>query len=200
MKTAFVLSGFSRTSLDSTAHNYDGYDQLKSGLRRKGYRVVAIDISWRRKSLSRYIKEFVALYEKEKSQENIVIGNSFGAVIAFVTAPILQPNIVYLCSLSPFFQEDRGKQPDAVGLRLCGKRRMQELWSISATKIASRLNQTSVKTIVVFGKKEYDMLVLVERCKKTATQLHGSKLVEIPNAPHNMGDAAYSSGLLRLIK
>ena len=195
MKTVFLISGF---DLDETA--VEGYELLAKGLKSKNYNVVPVGIKWRRKTPSEYVKEFEAFYKKHKAKESIVIGNSFGAVIAFLSAASLKPNVIYLCSLSPFFKEDKGKFPDKYVVNHFGKRRAEDLWSYSANKIADDINKTKVKTFVLYGQKEHKTSPnLVARAKDTAKRVKDSSLTEIPNAPHDLEDKVYSSALVSML-
>jgi pimeloyl-ACP methyl ester carboxylesterase len=196
MTTAFIIAGF---DLQNTAAS-DKYVILEKGLESRGYKVAASNISWQRKTPSQYAAEFVKFYIQHKSDKNIVIGNSFGAVVAFITAAEIKPEALYLCSLSAFFKEDRGKLPDSYGVDIFGKRRMEDLWSISAVDLADRINIADVKTIVTFGEKEHQTSpTLVARCTDTAKHIKHSQLVEISNAPHSMADKIYSDALVRLV-
>lgn len=196
MKTAFIIAGF---DIHDTAAS-DPYTVLEAGLRKKGYQIVACDISWHRKTPSQYAAEFLDFYNQRKSEHNIVIGNSFGAVIAFVTATQLQPDHVYICSLSPFFAEDRSKYPNDYGVKWFGKRRLVDLRSTSASDIAKRISQLGIKTTIAYGEKEHQTSpALVARCIETAQAIKGSRLVEIPSAPHDMTDEVYSRGVAALV-
>lgn len=196
MKTVFILAGF---DLHETAAS-DDFSQLRKGLASKGYNVIPVHINWHRKTTSQYIKQFTRFYLKYRTDENIMIGNSFGAVVAFLSAPQLQPDVLYLCSLSPFFKEDRGKRPDAHAIKYFGKRRMEELWQYSADESAKQLNNTHIKTFVLYGEKEHQTSpILVSRCKDIANKTEHSTLLEIANAPHDMSDSTYTSAIIDLL-
>ncbi len=196
MTTVFIIAGF---DLHNTAAT-DKYIVLENGLKNKGYGIVASDISWKKKTATQYAKEFVDFYNKHSSEKNIVIGNSFGAVVAFISAPETKPDKLYLCSLSPFFKEDRGKRLDSYGIDIFGKRRMEDLWSISVRDMEAKINIANVKTTVTYGEKERQTSpTLVARCKDTAKHIKLSQLIEIPNAPHSMADERYSETLIDLI-
>jgi pimeloyl-ACP methyl ester carboxylesterase len=196
MQTVFILAGF---DLHDTASSTD-YSRLRKGLKRKDYNIVPVDISWYHKTPSKYVKEFIYFYEQHKTNRNIIIGNSFGAVIAFLSAPTLKPDELYLCSLSPFFKEDRHKRPDNYAIRYFGKRRMEDLWSYSADAVASDISQTTTKTFVLYGQKEHvTSPLLVARCKDTASKIKRASLTEIANAPHDMSNSVYSDALIAIV-
>lgn len=195
MKTAFILAGF---DLQETATSAD-YLPLRCALREKGYKVIPVDISWRNNTPSKYSEEFVSKFNKLSSDENIIIGNSFGAVVAFISATKLNAHSLFLCSLSPFFKEDRAKRPDSYAIRYFGKKRMEDLWSLSAKDTAESINAT--RCFVLYGEKEKQTSpILVDRCRQTAKQIIGATLIEVKNAPHDMSHDAYTAAILKLIK
>ena len=72
----------------------------------KGFTVSLVPITWERATMTDYAVEFESFYEKHKANDNYVLGFSYGAVIAFITANKLKPKKIYLCSLSSDFKED----------------------------------------------------------------------------------------------
>lgn len=196
MTTVFILAGF---DLHHTAAT-ERYTILENGLRQKGYKIVAVDIAWKRKTPSKYANEFVQFYKANKTKKNIVIGNSFGAVIGLISAVHTKPDELYLCSISPFFKEDYGKYPDNYAVKIFGKRRAQNLWAISANEIADKINVLCTKTIVMYGENEHQSSPnLVSRCQESAKRIKNSQLVEIANAPHDMADPIYSKAVVDLL-
>ena len=196
IKTVFVIAGF---DLDETATCED-YRWLIDGIKAKGYKVVPVDISWRHKTPGQYMKEFERLYEQQKTEINIIIGNSFGAVVAFLSAAELKPDAIYLCSMSPFFKEDRGRFPDSYPLRHFGKRRVEELWSYSAKMIAEDINSADVSVNILYGENEQKTSPnLVARAKATAKDIKDAKLIEVPGAPHQLEDRVYGSALIEML-
>jgi|ERR1039458_697185 pimeloyl-ACP methyl ester carboxylesterase len=197
MKSVFILAGF---DLHETATSAV-FSQLRKGLTVKDYHVVPVDINWQRKNPSQYVKEFEAFYSKHKTRENIIIGNSFGAVVALLAAPKLNPDTIYLCSLSPYFKEDKAGRSDSTGIRYFGKRRLEDLWSYSADEEAEKLNETNIKVFVLYGEKEHQTSpLLVTRCKDVSSKVKGSTLLEIKNAPHDMSNKIYSAAIIDLLR
>lgn len=196
MKTVFLLAGF---DLHETAAG-EYFEQLRKGLYRKGYKVVPVDLSWYRKTPSQYAQGFIKFYTEHKGSHNTVIGNSFGAVIAFISAPELQPDVLYLSSLSPYFKEDRQKRPDNYGVSYFGIRRLNDLRPYSADRIAKQLSQLKTQVYVIYGEKEHKSApLLVARCKDTARKITQAHLIEIAKAPHDLSDSTYSAGLIKLL-
>jgi pimeloyl-ACP methyl ester carboxylesterase len=195
MKTIFIIAGF---DLHHTAN--DDYDELKDGLKANGYNVVPVDIGWRQTTPTQYTQKFIEAYEQHKTGYNIILGNSFGAVVALIAASKLNPDETYLCSLSPFFYEDRGKRPDSFGIKYFGKRRMEDLWSLHFDSIAADINKSSIRTTVIYGELENKTSPqLVDRCKDAAKKIQRSKIIEFPDTPHSMKDDRYMRELLKLL-
>lgn len=195
MTTVFTIAGYDLHGTSSTKLSL-----LNEGLRSKGYNVVPVDIDWKHKTHTQYIKEFVKIYDRYKTEENIVLGNSFGAAVAFISAPIVKPDKIYLCSLSPFFKEDRGKYSDEYTIDKFGVRRAEDFWSYSAGEIADEINSQKISTMVVYGGKERQMYpILVERCRQTAKKIVRAELIEMPDCPHNLSDETYSKAMIGLL-
>lgn len=196
MKTVFTMSGY-----DLHGTSTDKLVLLNNGLKNRGYNVVPVSIPWIGRTHTKYIKEFVNFYNQHKAEENIVVGNSFGAAVALMSAPEIKPSKLYLCSLSPFFEEDRGIYTDEYAISIFGKRRAQDFWSYSADTLAAQVTHHKISTVVVYGEKERQTSpALVSRCKQTARAIHGAELIEIPDCPHNMSDTIYSTAMIEIIR
>lgn len=196
MKKAFIISGFSMNQ-----HAGDPkYSELHKTVQSKGYEVVPVPIYWNRRTVSDYVKEFVTFYEKNKGdEENIVIGNSFGAMVAFLSAPLVKPNRALVCSLSAYFKEDMPKQKQSYMLRRFGKRRTADSHLISADKTAQQINELGLSITFMRGEKENwgRFIMLSERVEQSASAVKNSKLVIVPNCPHVFRDPAYIQGISR---
>lgn len=194
MKNVYIIGGF-----DIHATALDEFALLKDGLAAKKYNVIPVNISWRRITPSEYAHRFIAEYGQSKASYNIIIGNSFGAIVGLLAAPNVLPDELYLCSLSPFFQEDSDKLPDSFGIKYFGKRRMAALRSLSAKELAEAVNRTQIKTTVLYGELEHNTSpALVNRCIETARDIQGSRLIELPSTPHDMDTKPYMENLLAL--
>jgi len=198
-KTVFILRGF---KLNTTASDPD-YQEIRNVVEPKGYRIAPVKITWNRKSVSDFAKQFTKLYEQEKSEYNIVIGGSLGAMAALASTPLTAPNELVLCSLSALFQEDLARY-DAIYtkhlLYWLGKRRLEDFETLSADKLADQINEMNIKTTLTYGEIEKQMYPqLVARVRNTAAKIHNSKLVEIPNAGHRMHEPEYIAGLRQLL-
>ncbi len=195
MKTVFLIAGF---DLSNTASD-EKYTALREGLSAKGYRVCPAPISWKRKTFKHYCAEFEAFYNENKSDYNIVAGNSFGAVVALLTAGLARPDEIFLCSLSPFFLGDKHFKPDSYFINYFGSRRINELRSTNFQIFADQINQSKIKTTITYGQREHTTSPpLVRRAKIASEKLTNSRLVELEGAGHSMSESIYTSELLKL--
>lgn len=195
MRTAFIISGFNM----NTSAADEKYKEIREAVAGKGYYVVPVPIHWNNTTVSEYVKKFVDFYNDNKGEHNTVIGNSFGAMVAFLAAPIVQPDRVLVCSLSAYFKEDMPKQQQSYMLRRFGKRRTADSHIISADDIAKALNKTNVEMIFMHGERENwgRFLKLVERVEASAAAVNNSKLVVVPDAPHPFRNPAYIKGIVK---
>lgn len=186
MKNIFIIPGF-KEEVKS-----DQYLWLASFLKRKGLNVFMVPIHWSYKTMNNYISEFKIFYEKNKTQNNYVLGFSYGAVIALLTANDLKPNKIYLCSLSPDFKEDLSNMKKWL-LKYIGKKRIKEIKNRSGEEIAKNLN---IPSVIFYGEKEAEIYPQLKlRCEETAKLANNSKLIIVKNAPHRISDKEYEKAL-----
>jgi hypothetical protein len=179
------------------------YAGLRDMLASKGYEVVPVEILWNRTTMSEFVDKFVEFYERHKGAYNVVLGSSFGAMAAFISAPRTKPDQLILCSLSPFFKEDLAKanaQQQRQVLRMVGKRRLANFKTLSADDIAMQVNATNTPALMLYGEEEKTAVPhLVVRVKDTAAKLNTASLHEIPGAPHSMRHPAYTAGIAKVL-
>lgn len=189
MKQAFLISGFNMSQNAS----YDKYSALRQAIASKGYKVVPVPIFWNHTTVAQYCDKFVDFYNKNKAEENIVIGGSYGAMVTFLTAAELRPDRIFVCSLSPYFKEDKDKTTEQYRIKRFGKRRANAQQYLSAKETAAKINKANVPVVLMYGEKEKQILDggLVRRVKETAKDLKNCKLVEIPDAPHQFRNSHY---------
>lgn len=175
------------------------YKELRQAISAKGYRVIPVTIYWNYKTVSEYTEAFIDFYLQNKSvgEDNIVIGSSFGAMVAFLAAPEIKPSKTLVCSLSAYFKEDMPKQKQSYMLRRFGKQRTADSHSISADETAAKINNAHIDVIFMRGERENcgRFIPLRERVEQSAEAVQGSKLVVIPECPHSFYDPAYIKGI-----
>lgn len=181
-KSIFIIPGFREQVSDSQ------YQWMIKYYREKGYVVQKVPINWNYRLMSDYVQEFSSFSERYRTEENHVIGFSYGAMIAFISANGLKPDSLALCSLSPYFKEDL-KSLKPWWIKDVGENRIRDFKKYEAIKIA-RLIKTP--TVVFYGTvegKKYPQIKM--RCEESAEYIQGAKLVVVKNAPHKINHPAY---------
>ncbi len=181
-KTVFIVAGFKHSPSEPQ------YTWMKQYFAARGFLVKAPDVHWNNRTLTDWVQSFSEYYQANKTAENHVIGFSYGAMIAMVSAVDLQPDRLYLCSLSPYFSEDLDVlKPSWV--KMIGKRRMNDFGRHSAAKISAKITS---KTTVFYGSAEgvtYPQLKV--RCQEVARSISKANIAVALGAPHQIDFASY---------
>lgn len=189
-KTFFILPGFRMQTTDKP------FLWLKKFLKEKGFNVIGVPVAWNNSTITKNSDDFKQFYNKNKGAENYILGFSYGAVIAFMTANELKPKKIFLCSLSPDFIEDK-KFMHKSDIRYIGKRRYEDTLKRSAIKIAKDL---SVPVIIFYGEKEAKKYPeLKTRANDTARYATNSKIVVVKDSPHQIDFPEYIDAIKRAI-
>ncbi len=189
-KTFFIIPGFKTQAKDKS------YKWLVTFLEDKGVMVTKTPILWNYKTLSKNAEEFVEFFNKHKTKENYILGFSYGAVIALLTANLLKPKMIYLCSLSADFSEDS----NAMGLWLkkyIGVKRYEDTKTRSGKLIAKEL---LVPSVIFYGEqegKEYPSLK--NRCEETSRLAKNSRLIIVKNTPHQIDFPEYIEAIKKTL-
>ena len=189
LKTIFLIPGFKTQIKDPL------YRDLVSYLKSKNYTVQPVPVIWNNRTVTKNAEEFVNYFEKNKGKVNYVLGFSYGAVISLMTAEIIKPNKLILCSLSPDFKEDSKSMP-AWLKKYIGVNRYLDTTTRSANNLAKSL---SIETVILYGEKEgTDYPQLRKRGEETATFAKNSKLIVVKNAPHDISFPAYIEAIKKV--
>lgn len=181
-KIFFLIPGFKEQISDNQ------YRWLVNYIKVAGWTVVKVPVVWDYSTVSKNADDFISFFNENKGQENRVLGFSYGAVITLLTATRLQPDKVYLCSLSPDFKEDIISMLPWLK-KYIGKRRLVDIATRSGIDLAKKLN---VPAIIFYGEAEgYEYPTLKKRCEETARYAKNSKLVVVKNAPHRINHPQY---------
>jgi len=190
MKKLFLIPGYTHKISDKK-HRF-----LLEDLRGK-YDIESVRIDWKNHVMSDYVDQFIDQYEKKKAKTNYVFGYSFGAMIALITAKQLQPNKLFLCSITPYFSEDLSSLK-TWAKKIVGKRRMDDFQKWSAKKSTKGL---TVPTKVFYGDREGKKYPDIKaRAEKTSRAIKNSKLIIVPNAPHDITHPDYRAAIKRELK
>ena len=181
-KTIFTIPGFG----DKVSEPQ--YKWMKSFFERHVFRVRPVPILWNYRVMSDYVDEFEKYYRKHKTAKNYVLGFSFGAMIAFISAQKILPDKLYLCSLSPYFKEDLHTLKP-YWERLIGSHRLQDFQKFTAKKIGKAL---TVTTTIFYGEREAKKYPQIKvRCRETARYIKNANLVVVEDAPHRIDHPNY---------
>jgi len=184
-KKFFIIPGFKMKASDKA------FSVLINHLAQEGYSVIKVPVDWRYKTLSINAEEFRTFFDANKAEVNYVLGFSYGAVIAFITANKLMPRKVFLCSLSPTFSEDNAWEKKWI--KYIGKRRYEDSLTRSSLQIAKDLQ---IPTVIFCGEKEaIKYPALFKRCREVSEASAKSKLVMVKNAPHRIDFPEYVSAI-----
>lgn len=189
-KTFFIVPGF------KTQVNSSEYKWLISYLEEKRIKVIKVPVQWDRRVLSENANDFISFFNVHKSKDNFILGFSYGAVITFLTANTLKPKKVFLCSLSPAFNEDLLPKDSSL-LRYIGKKRFTDLSSYHAKKLAKDFQ---IQSVVFYGEREgNEYPKLKKRCEETVQLAQHSRLVVVKDAPHQINFPTYKEAVKKAI-
>lgn len=170
---------------------------LSTFLKQKGFKVVVAPITWTRRTNEECAEEFVSIFNKDKTAANYVLGFSYGAVIALMTANALKPKKIFLCSLSPDFKEDVPAMKKWIQ-KYIGVHRFREAKAKSGHTLAKSL---MVPSVIFYGTAEGKMYPrMVVRAQETSRLARRSKLVVVQGAPHKVDHVAYQAAIRSELK
>jgi len=185
-KTFFIIPGFKTQANDSQ------YQWLISYVKNRGWKIVKVPVVWNYNTLSTNAKNFIDFYNAHKTEENQILGFSYGAVITLLVASILSPDKIYLCSLSPDFKEDEKEMPKWLRTYI-GIKRQKDVLTRSAIVLAKKL---LVPTAIFYGELEgVEYPPLRRRSEDTFKYAKNSTLVVIPYSQHKIDSVEYMDAL-----
>lgn len=189
-KTFFLIPGFGMQISDNM------YSWLVSFLEESNFKVIAVPVTWSRRTVSQNAADFLIYFNLHKTEENYILGFSYGAVIALLTAEQTKPNTLFLCSLSPDFVEDRATMPKDI-TKYIGKKRYLDTKTRSAHTLAKKLK---VKTIIFYGEQEaLKFPSLKKRAEETVSMAKNVKLIVVSDAPHDISYPTYQTAIKKQI-
>jgi dienelactone hydrolase len=153
-----------------------------------------VEIDWKKddpKKFSGYAQQFLDVYKKQKGTEVYVLGFSFGATTAFITASKTKPKALILCSLSPYFKEDLGTL-NPKWVKWFRKNFVESEYSFS--KFAPKIKN---KTYLIVGDQEGEFIFT--RARDAKKKLQDSHLFVAKGAKHNIGQKEYLEAVKRVI-
>ena len=190
-KTYFIIPGFWSQVSDSD------YVWLVTYLTKQGYKVRGVPIRWSYRTVSQNAAEFLNYFNKHKTDHNYILGFSYGAVMGLITAKQTNPQVLYLCSLSPDFAEDATSMPEWIEGYI-GKKRYQDTQNRSAQMLATELKS---KTVLFYGEEEgKEFPALKNRSEETAKLAQNARLIVVKDTPHDIKHPEYQAVIKREIQ
>ncbi|MFA7314868.1 MAG: hypothetical protein WC025_02960 [Candidatus Magasanikbacteria bacterium] len=186
-KIVYIIPGFGQQTKMS------GYNKLLKFFKTKKFKVVSVKISWKNKVMSNYIDEFSKQLTHQKEDEVYLFGFSLGAMIAFISAEKINPKVLLLASLSPYFKEDL-KFVRESWKNFLGKKRIEDFKNFSFTKLAKKID---CKTFLFAG--ETEVKELFRRVEDANKNLKHSELFIIKNTKHDISQKEYLNKLEEII-
>ncbi len=176
MKILYIIPGFGETTKSV------GYQNIINYAEEKGFVVISFDPQWKRSTIKNWLEAFNKLVGKN-IEDAVVIGFSFGAYIAALSAKNHRFSKIIFCSLSPYFKDDIQKLP-ALAHRMLGKKRIQHFSENSFP------DNISTPALFIVGDK--DMRFVIDRVKKSYKKWMGPKKLEIiKGAEHDINNDSY---------
>lgn len=197
MKSAFIIRGF---RFGASAADPD-YAEISETVRDCGYTPIPVPWIWNYKTMSQYTNKFVDFYNERKGEINIIIGHSFGAMVAFLSSPKLKPDLLVLCSLSAYFKEDLDRYTDYDWIiKNMGKRRREDFKTLSADDTANTIRRLKIPTAMIVGENErYIYPRLYARVYETATRLKPYQFIEVIDTDHTIFEKKYLRAIRQTI-
>lgn len=189
MHTVFVIPGFTHTGKEAA------YKKVAVLLRKKGYTPIIFHPTWKRKTVTDVAVEFLNTYKKKLAEEHIsLLGFSFGAIAALLIAEKIQPSSLFLCSVSPYLDEDTIPEQ---WKKIVGKRRIDDFASLSCKHICARI---AARTYILVGEKEAAAFpTVLTRAARINKQIKNSHLTIVQNTIHDIGQKEYLEAINALI-
>jgi hypothetical protein len=186
-KVAFIIPGFFQYTIDT------GYREVVNAYKKKGFRTVFVNINWAYHGIFDYLEDFKKIYLAKKGEYKEVFGFSYGAMIALMSAEFLKPDMLSLCSLTPYFKEDLKYIPLKEKASILN-RRWNDIEKCEFDKIVKDIR---IPTSIFYGENEQEFVI--RRAKIASNKLTNSKLFEIKNAGHDIANKYYYNAVINQI-
>lgn len=188
-KIAYIIPGYGESHLRQR-----GYNKIAKFFEMAGIDPIHVEIDWEKnnpKKFDDYNQQFLKVYKKPKVGEVYVLGFSFGATVAFLTAVKTKPKALILCSLSPYFEEDlKDMKPSWVKFF-----RANFIDSdYSFTKLASKIKNT---TYIMVGNQEGE--ICLNRARDAKDKVQDSHLIIMKGVEHKIGQKEYLDNIQKVI-
>jgi alpha/beta superfamily hydrolase len=171
------------------------YHTIGTYFRENGIQPCYVDLAWKEIDLdnmvdvsNRIATEVLTQYPHAKI---VVLGFSFGAVLALKMSEALHPDLLLLCSLSPVFAEDLPCHPFYV-------RSLLHLLTDYRTNQLMYPPDVPERTLFLYG--DHDAWILSARIRTLRQNLYPrSRTVIIPGARHDLSGKTYQETIRQVI-
>lgn len=185
---AFIIPGH----LDSPKQKE--YQLIAQAFKKENITPICVPIYWKYTTVSHWVIQFKKVFEGSKANKKIILGFSWGAIIAFVSGSELDVDTLILCSLSPWFAEDLPKLPKDWKANV-GIRRVEDFKKIYITDLVKKIKS---RTFLLYG---MDESYTKRRSLETFEMLRVEKeLIGIEGVKHELDDQRYLDKIFRIIK
>lgn len=193
MKTnLYLIPGFGDNCIG------EGYSAVKKELKNK-YNVIYSNVNWKNSTIFDWSEKFCQKYLKSKANKNIMVGFSYGSMLALNTAINLKPDKLILCSLSPFFSEFLEILPKN-WIKTESKKRLNAFKNISLKKISSQIDLQKSGIYLLAGEKELTMWPSMGKAlSEYKNFLNPKQVIIVPEAKHRL-DNNYQQELIKLLQ
>ena len=189
-KVVYIIPGYGETHLKQRS-----YKKIAQKYIAQGIEPIYVSIDWHKstpENFDAYLQEFQSQYKKPKNTKVYVLGFSFGAIIAFLTASKTKPNGLILCSLSPYFIED------LPSLKPAWVKWFQDTFTKNTYSFHTYASKIKTRTYIVVGDKEGNECMT--RAKQAKKEIKNSKLVVVEGGKHNINQKEYQAAIEKIIK
>ncbi len=188
-KIVYIIPGYTESYLKKS-----DYRKVAKIFEAHGIQPIHVEIDWEKdnpKKFSGYKEQFLKVYKKPKGVEVYVLGFSFGATIAFLTANKTKPKGLILCSLSPYFNED------VFSMNPKWTKWFKDTFKDSQYSFVKLVTKVKSPTFLVVGDKE--PIACIRRAKDAKKKIPAAKLFIATGAKHKIGQKEYLVAIKKVV-
>lgn len=188
-RIAYIIPGYQESHTKQK-----GYDKVARFFEEKGITPIHVEIDWNKKpgQFKDFSQQFLKQYKKPKEAEVYVLGFSYGAVAAFLSAAKANPTAFIFCSLSPYFLEDQRNLKPA-WLKWFKKNMTKSDYSFK-----DLVSTITAKSYFIVGSEEDPSCLY--RARIANKLIPNSSLTIAKGAKHNISQKEYLVAVERVIK
>jgi alpha/beta superfamily hydrolase len=188
-KIVYIIPGYGHSHYRQSC-----YSKIEKLFALKDIKTVHVDIDWKEdkiKNFSDYTKQFLKVYKKPRNTKVYILGFSYGAIIALLSASKTKPDALIICSLSPYFEED------FKGLNMSSLKWFKKNFTESIYSFDKIVRGIKNKAYLIVGDKEDKSSLL--RTRDARKKIKDSSLTMAKGAKHNINQKEYLSAIKRVI-